>query len=165
MIPSFADPFETLFALQRALDSRLASDWIGRGTAAMGSYPPINVFQQKDDFVAVIELPGINKDDLQLEAKENTIRISGKKTVGYQDGASVHRRERVRGEFDRTLSLRYLAAAVDREPLIRQPPFFASHACMKVISFSCAAMTPSARARISGSFPYSSSTFAMSIAP
>ena len=105
MIPNFADPFETLFALQRALESRLASDWIGRGTAAMGSYPPINVFQQQDDFVAVIELPGINKEDLQLEAKENTIRISGKKTVSYQEGASVHRRERVWGEFDRTLSL------------------------------------------------------------
>jgi len=105
MIPAFADPFESLFALQRALDSRLASDWIGRGTAAMGSYPPINVFQQKDDFVAIIEMPGINKEDLQLEAKENTIRISGKKTVSYQEGASVHRRERVWGEFDRTLSL------------------------------------------------------------
>ncbi len=105
MIPNFADPFETLFALQRALESRLASDWMGRGTAAIGSYPPINVFQQKDDFVAIIELPGINKEDLKLEAKENTIRISGKKTVSYQEGASVHRRERVWGDFDRTLSL------------------------------------------------------------
>lgn len=105
MIPNFGDPFETLFALQRALDSRLSSDWIGRGTAASGSYPPINVFQQKDDFVAIIELPGINKEDLQLEAKENTIRISGKKTVSYQEGTSVHRRERVWGDFDRTISL------------------------------------------------------------
>src|ERR1700745_2832027 len=37
-------------------------------------------------------------------AKENTIRISGKKAANYPEG-SVHRRERVFGDFDRTLSL------------------------------------------------------------
>jgi HSP20 family protein len=42
---------------------------------------------------------------LQIEAKENTIRISGEKTINYDDGASVHRRERVSGVFDRTLSI------------------------------------------------------------
>ena len=93
MMPSFTDPFEALFSLQRALDARRASDWLGGGTAAMGSYPPINVFQQGDDFVAVVELPGVDKADLQIEAKENTIRISGKRASNYPDG-SVHRRER-----------------------------------------------------------------------
>jgi HSP20 family protein len=105
MMPSFTDPFEALFSLQRALDARHASDWLGGGTAAMGSYPPINVFQQGDDFVAVVELPGVDKADLQIEAKENTIRISGKKTINYGEGASIHRRERVWGVFDRTFSI------------------------------------------------------------
>jgi len=49
-------------------------------------------------------LPGVDKNDLQIQAKENTIRISGKKAANYPEG-SVHRRERVFGEFDRTLSL------------------------------------------------------------
>jgi HSP20 family protein len=105
MLTTYGDPFETLFALQRALDARLASDWMGPSTAGMGSYPPINIFQKGDDFVAVIELPGLNKNDLQIEAKENTIRIAGKKIIAYQEGASVHRRERVYGVFDRTFSL------------------------------------------------------------
>ena len=43
MSMSFNDPFDALFALQRALDARLGSDWIGRGTAAGGSYPPVNI--------------------------------------------------------------------------------------------------------------------------
>jgi len=51
-----------------------------------------------------MELPGVDKNELKIEAKANTIRISGKK-IGYSDGASVHRRERISGEFDRTLSL------------------------------------------------------------
>lgn len=105
MFASFSDPFETLLTLQRALEARIASDWIGRGTAAIGSFPPINIFQKGDDFVAVIELPGVNKTDLEIEAKENTIRIRGKKTVAYGEHASVHRRERISGVFDRTLSV------------------------------------------------------------
>jgi HSP20 family protein len=55
--------------------------------------------------LAIIELPGIDKSSLQIEAKENTIRIAGKKAVSYPDGVSVHRRERVAGEFDRTISV------------------------------------------------------------
>ncbi len=105
MLTNFSDPFATLLALQRALESRLESDWMGGGTAGVGGYPPINIFQQGDDFVAVIELPGIDKNDLQIEAKEKTIRLSGRKTVKYDEKASVHRRERLSGAFDRTISL------------------------------------------------------------
>ena len=104
MITAFADPFDTLFNLQRALDARTESDWLQNQTTSQGPFPPINVFQQGDDILAIIELPGIDKNELQIQAKENTIRISGKKVVSYPE-ASVHRRERVFGEFDRTLSL------------------------------------------------------------
>jgi HSP20 family protein len=102
---SYADPFETLFALQRAVDARLASDWMARSTAGTGAFPPINIFQKGDDLVAVVELPGVSKEDLQIEAQDNAIRISGKKAVRYEDGASLHRRERVAGTFDRTFSV------------------------------------------------------------
>jgi HSP20 family protein len=105
MITAFADPFDTLFNLQRALDERLASDWFRDQTTSHGPFPPINVFQQGDDILAIVELPGIDKDSLQIQSKENTIRIAGRKAVSYPEGASVHRRERVSGEFDRTLSL------------------------------------------------------------
>jgi HSP20 family protein len=99
------DPFEALFEFQRALESRLESDWLRGTTAGTGAFPPINVFQQGDDLVAILELPGIDKDDLQLEAKNNTVRISGKKEIVYDEGTSVHRRERHSGTFDRTLTV------------------------------------------------------------
>jgi HSP20 family protein len=105
MITALVDPFEALFNLQRALDARLASDWLQDLTTSQGPFPPINVFQQADDLLAVIELPGIDKNSLQIEAKGNTIRIAGKKAVSYPEGVSVHRRERVAGEFDRTISV------------------------------------------------------------
>ncbi len=101
----FNDPFEALFALQRSLDARLGSDWMDSGTGGGGAFPPINIFEQGHDFVAVIELPGIERKDLEVQAKQNTIRVSGRKSIAYDDGASIHRRERIWGSFDRTLSL------------------------------------------------------------
>jgi HSP20 family protein len=105
MSNGYRNPFEAMQALQRALESRFESSWMGGGTSGFGAYPPINIFQQSDDFVAVIELAGIDKKNLNLEAKENTIRISGEKTISYDENASLHRRERVAGVFDRTMSL------------------------------------------------------------
>jgi HSP20 family protein len=105
MIAAFVDPFEALFNLQRSLEARLESDWLQDQTTSEGPFPPINVFQQGGDLLAIAELPGVEKGSLQIEAKENTIRIAGKKAVSYPDGVSLHRRERVGGEFDRTISL------------------------------------------------------------
>ena len=104
MMTGYSDPFDVLMNLQRSLDAQTGSDWLQNQTASQGPFPPINVFKQADDLLAIIELPGVDKKDLQIQAKENTIRISGKKVPNYPEG-SVHRRERVFGEFDRTLSL------------------------------------------------------------
>jgi HSP20 family protein len=105
MITLSSDPFDTLLNLQRELEARTASDWLENRTAAQGPFPPVNVFQQGDNIVAVIELAGVDKNNLQIQAKENSIRISGRKAAAYPENASVHRRERIFGEFDRTLSL------------------------------------------------------------
>ena len=99
------DPFDALFRLQRALEMRLASDWLGGATAGVGAFPPINLFQQGHDFVAVVELPGVAANDLSVEAKDNSIRLSGQKQIAYGDKVSRHRRERIEGSFDRTISL------------------------------------------------------------
>jgi len=103
MVIGFADPFESLFSFQRALENRLSSDWLGGTTASMGAYPPVNVFQQGDDLVAIIELPGVNKGDLNIQAKENALRISGQKKIDYPENLSLHRWERLSGLFDRTI--------------------------------------------------------------
>ena|SRR5687768_11517070 len=105
MAMRYADPFDALISFQRALENRLSSDWLGNATAGTGTYPPINVFQQGEDLVAVIELPGVDREDLNIEAKNNTIRIAGRKNVEFPEDASAHRRERLWGVFDRTLSV------------------------------------------------------------
>lgn len=98
-------PLDALFDLQRALEARLDSNWLGGSTAGTGAFPTINVFQQGDNLLAVLEVPGVDKSELAIQAKGNAIRVSGKKAISYPDGVSVHRRERSAGRFDRTLTV------------------------------------------------------------
>jgi HSP20 family protein len=105
MALGITDPFDALFRFQKALDQQFESDWLEGATTGTGQFPPINIFQQGHDFSVVIELPGVSKDDLSLEVRGNTIRISGKKQVEYGGSVSMHRRERISGGFDRTISL------------------------------------------------------------
>jgi HSP20 family protein len=105
MVIRVRDPFAALLGLQRAMDSVMGSDWFGSRTTGAGAFPPISVFNDGEDFVLVAELPGVKKEDLDIQVRGDTLRIQGKKTVSYEDGASVHRRERSAGQFDRTLTL------------------------------------------------------------
>jgi len=102
---SFADPFSRLFQFQQALDALRASSWLESGPSGRGAYPPVNVFRKADDVVIIAEVPGIEKADLRLEVKGRTVRIAGTKSVGYADKASMHRRERLAGTFDRAVTV------------------------------------------------------------
>jgi HSP20 family protein len=104
-MPMLFDPFEQLRDFQRALDAFRSSSWLGAGLSAGGAYPPINVFRRGDDIVAIIEVPGVRKSDLDIKIERNTLRISGSKSVEYGDKAAMHRRERLAGRFDRAVTL------------------------------------------------------------
>jgi HSP20 family protein len=101
----YSDPFDTLFQFQQALDQLRSSSWLEAGTSGGGAYPPLNVFRKGDDVVIVLEVPGVQKVDLKVEAEGRTIRIAGTKTVMQQDNTSVHRVERRGGRFDRVVTL------------------------------------------------------------
>jgi HSP20 family protein len=101
----FSDPFETLLNLQQALDSFRDSTWLQSSPSGYGPYPPLNVFRKGEDFVVITELPGVRKSDLDVEVKNNTLRIAGTKSVAYDEKASLHRRERMSGRFDRTVTI------------------------------------------------------------
>jgi len=101
----FPDPFDTLLGLQQALDAFRGSRWLEPSPSAGGSYPPMNVFRKGADYVIIAEVPGISKSDLDVQVKRNTIRIAGSKRVSYPEQTSLHRRERLAGRFDRTLTL------------------------------------------------------------
>jgi HSP20 family protein len=101
----FPDPFSTLPGLQEALEAFRRSGWLQSSPSGGGSYPPLNIFRKGDDLVLIAEVPGISKSDLDLQIKGNTVRLSGTKAVKYGEKASLHRRERLAGRFDRSVTL------------------------------------------------------------
>jgi HSP20 family protein len=101
----FSDPFDALLQFQQALDAFRASNWLGSGPSAGGAYPPMNIFRKGDDIVVIAEVPGVRKSDLDIQIRNNTIRIAGSKTVQYGDNAALHRRERLAGGFDRAITV------------------------------------------------------------
>ena len=100
-----SDPFETLSEFQEALDALRTSSWLERSPSGGGAYPPLNIFRKGDDLVIVTEIPGVRREDLQIQIKDNTIRIAGSKALDYGEQAGVHRRERLAGRFDRAVTL------------------------------------------------------------
>jgi len=100
-----SDPFETLLNLQEALEGAFQANWLQSSPSGSGAYPPVNVFRKGDDFVVIAEVPGIKKSDLDIQVQGNAIRIAGAKSLDYSEKASVHRRERLAGRFDRAISL------------------------------------------------------------
>jgi HSP20 family protein len=101
----FPDPFGTLMGLQNALETFRRSDWLQASPSASGSYPPINVFRKGEDLALVAEVPGISRSDLEIQIKGRTVRLAGSKSLQYPEKASVHRRERLQGRFDRSVTL------------------------------------------------------------
>ncbi len=105
MANMFSNPFDPLHNLQRALESSMSSDWFGVGTSSRGAFPPINVFQDEDGYLVVAELPGVGRDNIDVQVHKNQLRLVGKKARDYGEGVSIHRRERESGQFDRTLTI------------------------------------------------------------
>ena len=105
MVMLFSDPVDAVLQLQQALDALRTSEWLGASPSGSGAYPPLNVFRKGDDLVVLTEVPGIRKSDLEIQVKDRTIRIAGRKTVHYGEAASLHRRERLEGMFDRAITV------------------------------------------------------------
>ena len=101
----FTDPIDAPASFQQALDASRTSTWLDAGLSGGGVYPPVNVFRKGDDFIIVAEIPGVKKTDLDVQVNGRTIRLSGSKLVSYSEKAAVHRRERLGGKFDRTVTL------------------------------------------------------------
>jgi HSP20 family protein len=100
----FPDPFDML-GLQEALQAFRASNWLQSSPSSGGRYPPVNIFRKGDDLVLIAEVPGINKSDLEVQVRGRTVRLAATKAVTYPEQASLHRRERSTGRFDRSLTL------------------------------------------------------------
>ena len=73
--------------------------------SAIGWGPAVDVRESEEEIVVYADLPGVEKDDIQLEVKEHTLVLTGKRRQlsGAEDGWL--RREAPYGQFFRAFSL------------------------------------------------------------
>lgn len=84
-------------------------DWTypsNRGLFDRSLSPAVDVVETSDEIVLTCDLPGVNRDDLDLSISRNVITIKGeKKGEQKKEGSRTFRKETWSGSFQRTLSL------------------------------------------------------------
>lgn len=70
------------------------------------SYPKMDFINQDDEMIVKVDLPGIDKDNLNIELHETHLTISGKRESKKDEESENYRlSERSYGEFKRSLKL------------------------------------------------------------
>ena len=76
------------------------------GERTAGAFPPVNIYDDGEAFRVRAELPGVEKEDLEINAKGEELVIRGERVIAPpEEGADWHRREREGGQFRRTVTL------------------------------------------------------------
>jgi HSP20 family protein len=110
-------PFMDLTRWEREMD-RMMEDFFGRRMRPWWSdrwfranememaIPAVDLFEEKDDIVVKAELPGIEKDNIEVNLTDHTLTIKGRKKKEEEvKEANYYRSERSFGSFIRAVEL------------------------------------------------------------
>ncbi|HEU4735408.1 MAG TPA: Hsp20/alpha crystallin family protein [Solirubrobacterales bacterium] len=106
------DPTRDLDVLQTDMNRLFDAFFQGRGgnRGASGEVqrwvPPMDLTEVEGEYVLRADLPGLTKDDIEIEVKDGVLSISGeRKSEHHENGEGFYRIERSFGRFSRSLDL------------------------------------------------------------
>jgi HSP20 family protein len=76
-----------------------------QGQLFSGWSPALDLYQDNDNFVAVVELPGMRKEDIEISLHDGSLIIAGERKGSSSNGEKAERTERYVGSFRRSISL------------------------------------------------------------
>ena len=77
-----------------------------QGQLFNGWTPALDLYQNNDNVVAIVELPGLRKEDIEISLHDGTLTIGGeRKSRTESNGDTAARTERFTGKFRRTITL------------------------------------------------------------
>ncbi|MEN8184556.1 MAG: Hsp20/alpha crystallin family protein [Myxococcota bacterium] len=69
-------------------------------------FPPVNLYEVADGYVLTAEVPGLDKEELDVSVEGNRVTLRGERRIDApEEGMSVHRCERQEGSLRRTVEL------------------------------------------------------------
>jgi HSP20 family protein len=69
------------------------------------AFPAVNLYDQGEDILVAVEVPGVPKDRLQVDLRENVLTLSGTRDPAPYENASPLREETPSGTFTKSLRL------------------------------------------------------------
>jgi HSP20 family protein len=76
------------------------------GQLFTGWSPALDLYQSNDNVIAVVELPGMRKEEIEISLHDGTLTISGERTnESSSNGEKAERTERYIGTFRRSIAL------------------------------------------------------------
>ncbi len=110
MAPIRRDPFKDLLFLQERM-SRIFDEALlkYKGCPPGGVWhPPVDIYESEERIIIKAELPGIEIEDVDIEADENTLVMKGERRFEKNlNEENYHRMERFYGAFHRVFTLPY----------------------------------------------------------
>ena len=103
----FRSPFQELESVRQRMENLYSqmTDGVFPKFHA-GVFPTINLTEDKDTYYIRAELPGIDSNDLDIQATGRSLSISGERKIPAEGkDVKYHRREREAGKFSRAISL------------------------------------------------------------
>jgi len=70
-----------------------------------GWTPALDLYQNNDNVVAVVELPGMRKEDIDVSLNDGMLTIAGERQSSTGEGENAERTERFSGKFRRSVTL------------------------------------------------------------
>src|SRR5437667_9182545 len=83
--------------------------------------PALDLYQNNDNVIAVVELPGMRKEDIEISLHEGTLTISGERKSERSNGEIAERTEPYVGKFRRSITLPTCVHATKRRSTYRAP--------------------------------------------
>src|SRR3954464_7729085 len=112
------DPFRELRSLQDEMTRLFAGvSPSNREEFLSGNWAPhVDIFENQDHLVLEADLPGMNRDDIDLSIENNVITLRGERKFEKKDeGDNYHRVERSYGSFTRSFTLPQTVSAEGAE--------------------------------------------------
>ena len=103
---------DRLSSLRDEMNRLFDFSWPSRDSGLFSGWSPaLDVFDDKDNFVVKVELPGMKKEDINLSLHDGVLTISGERKFERENKeGETFRSERYFGKFQRSVTL---PAAVD----------------------------------------------------
>jgi len=107
MLIQLGNPFESLLNIQKALSDTLDNSFFGDSVSTSGVHPPVNLFEKDNSVVLITEIPGVQKNDIDLKVQKNTVILEVNREQKENNKESLHRQERKFGKYNRSIKIPY----------------------------------------------------------